>query len=437
MAAFGLSRKCHFLLCVSGFSIFSPSLSSSRVASTGFFSSLKISFQLVFWREWKDGSTICPFPLNKALMKDIIDLFRKVVIQIATPYSIGTGFFLKWPKLIITNGHVVRGNREVVVDGDIFGKQLVRVLYADPKFDLAFLEVPAGVELPEVFLAKGKKVSEGDQIIAIGHPFGFKYTATQGIVSNTMHEFNDIQYIQHDAALNPGNSGGPLVSRDGEVIGVNTFIIRDGNNIGFSLPISYLSETIDEFIQASDRVGVRCSSCSNLVFEGATDNGYCPHCGAKVELPSEAEEYEPVGVSKTVEEMLEKSGHRVQLSRRGPNNWEISQGSARINISYYEKTGLITGDAYLCLLPKSNIKPLYVYLLKQNYVMEGLTFSIKGQDIILSLLIYDRYLNVDTGMELFQHLFERADYYDNILVDRFGALWKTEIDDAKESRTGE
>ena len=129
---------------------------------------------------------------------------------------------------------------------------------------------------------------------------------------------------------------------------------------------------------------------------------------------------------KTIEEMLGQSGHNVQLSRRGPNNWEITQGSAKINISYYEKTGLITGDAYLCLLPKSNIKPLYEYLLRQNYVMDGMTFSIKDQDIILSLLIYDRYLNADTGMELFNHLFEKADHYDNILVEEYGALWKYE-----------
>ena len=125
--------------------------------------------------------------------------------------------------------------------------------------------------------------------------------------------------------------------------------------------------------------------------------------------------------------MLEKAGHNVQLSRRGPNNWEMQKGSAKINISYYEKTGLITGDAYLCLLPQRNIKKLYEYLLRQNYETESLTFSIKEQDIILSLLIYDRYLNVDTGLKLFEHLFERADYYDNILVEEYGALWKYNV----------
>ena len=84
------------------------------------------------------------------------------------------------------------------------------------------------------------------------------------------------------------------------------------------------------------------------------------------------------------------------------------------------------GDASLCLLPKENIKPLYEYLLKQNHEIEGLTFSIKENDIVLSLLIYDRYLNMDTGMKLFQHLFQKADDYDNILVEKYGAIWKNE-----------
>lgn len=359
-------------------------------------------------------------------MKEVIERYRNIVIQIATPYSTGTGFCLKDARLIITNEHVVRGNRRVVVDGGDLNKQLVEVRYVDPKYDLAFLEIPEGIEIPEVQLDDANGVVEGDTVIAIGHPFGLKYTATQGIVSNTMHSLNDLNYIQHDAALNPGNSGGPLINKSGAVIGVNTFVMRDGNSIGFSLPASYLKSTIKEFKAAGNKTGVRCSSCSNLVFEHTVDGSYCPFCGAQVELPAEVEEYEAVGVAKTIEEMLEQVGQNVQLSRRGPNNWEIQEGSAKITISYYEKTGLITGDAYLCLLPKENIKALYEYLLRQNYETESLTFSIKGQDIMLSLLIYDRYLNVDTGLELFKHLFERADYYDNILVEEFGAFWKYE-----------
>lgn len=359
-------------------------------------------------------------------MNDIIDLYRQVVIQIATPYSTGTGFYLKNPNLIVTNEHVIRDNATVVVDGEGFPKQLVKVVYIDPKYDLAFLEAPTESTLPEIKLSAGNTLREGDQVIAIGHPLGLKYSATKGIVSNARHEQNDIFYIQHDAALSPGNSGGPLVDEKGDVVGINTFIMRDGTNIGFSLPVKYLADSIVEFQTAGGKIGTRCSSCSNLVFEDTIDQGYCPHCGAKVQLPTQIETYEPLGVAKTIEEIIEKIGYKVALGRVGPNKWEIQKGSAKINISYYEKTGLITGDAYLCVLPKENIKPLYEYLLRQNYQTESLTFSIREQDIILSLLIFDRYLNVETGFRLFSHLFDKADYYDNILVEQYGALWKSE-----------
>jgi serine protease Do len=368
------------------------------------------------------------FSLLQSVVKEIIELYRSVVIQIATPYSKGTGFYVKSHNVIITNEHVVRGNKEVVIDNSHFKRQLVKVLFIDVNYDLAFLSVPDEVEIPSVNFGKQTSIKEGDTVVAIGHPFGLKYTTTQGIISSTLYQQNDITYIQHDAALNPGNSGGPLLNMDGEIVGVNTFMIRDGKNIGFSLPVNYLEESILAYKSGDGKTGARCVSCSNLVFETGEEIKYCPFCGAKITLPSFEEEYEPVGISKTIEELLVDIGYNVKLSRRGPNNWEVHQGSAKINITYHEKTGLIIGDAFLCNLPKENIGPLYEYLLKQNYQVEGLTFSVnpKGQEIILSLLIYDRYLNLDTGIQLFKHLFEKADHYDDILVDEFGAIWKQE-----------
>lgn len=362
-------------------------------------------------------------------MKEVIELYRNVVVQIATPYSKeGTGFYIKAYNLIVTNEHVVRGNKEVVIDSSQFERQLSTVLFVDAMHDLAFLAAPKATGIPNINLGESTIVKEGDSTVAIGHPFGLEYASTQGIISNTHHIKNDITFFQHDAALNPGNSGGPLLNQKGEVIGVNTFIIRNGENIGFSLPVNYLKETIKSYQKGQGKSGARCLACSNLVFDTGKIQKYCPHCGTKLTLPAYEEAYEPLGVSKTIEELLVATGHDVRISRRGPNNWEIHQGSAKINITYHEKTGLIIGDAFLCNLPKENIGPLYEYLLKQNYLTEGLTFSVnpKGQDIILSLLIYDRYLNVDTGIQLFKHLFEKADHYDDILVDEFGAVWKQE-----------
>ncbi len=358
-------------------------------------------------------------------MEQIVDTYKNVVIQIATPFSTGTGFYLKEPNLIVTNNHVVEGNREVTIESASVSRQMSRVLYNDVKFDLAFLEVPSDAQISEVRLNE-KSLREGERVTAIGHPFGLKYTFTQGIVSNPRHIHNNIDYIQHDAALNPGNSGGPLINTEGEVVGVNTFIIQNGNTIGFSLPSAYLGEAIVAFKNGNGEVGVRCDSCLNLVFESTIENGYCPHCGSKVTLPSTTEDFKAEGVALTVENMLKKLNYDVKLSRRGPNAWEVKQGSAKVNISYYSQNGLITCDAMLCTLPPQNIKAVYEFLLRENYRNEGVTLSVRGQDIILSLLIFDRYLKEEIAEKLLKTLFEKADYYDNILVEQYGAKWRTE-----------
>ncbi len=357
-------------------------------------------------------------------MEDIIDRLKKIVIQIATPYSTGTGFYVSDFDLIITNEHVIRDNKNVIVDGEMIEKQIVDVVYVDTKFDLAFIQAPEGLSEMDNELILDNDLSEGHHVIAIGHPYGLKYTVTRGIISNLRHEQSGISYIQHDAALNPGNSGGPLIDLGGKIIGVNTFIIRDGNNIGFSLPVKYLKETLEAFRGGKHRKGVRCNSCLNIVFEDKVDQGYCPHCGSKITMIKDIMPYEAMGISKIIEEMLDELGFEVELSRRGPKNWEINHGSAKINIAYNVKNGLIICDAFLCELPTDGIKVIYEYLLRQNHNLEGFSFSIKDQDIIISLLIFDQYLNKATGVKLFNQLFEQADHYDNILVEEFGAKWK-------------
>lgn len=361
-------------------------------------------------------------------MQQIIEQYRSIVIQLATPYSTGTGFLLREEGVIVTNYHVVQDNRDVVVEGTAMPRQLAKVVFSDPRYDLAFIAAPAlatnGVQVPVAVLGAARQVAIGDGVVAIGHPFGLKFSATQGIVSSVEHLQDGLPYIQHDAALNPGNSGGPLVNSLGEVIGINTFIVNGGDSMGFSLPVRYLAESLELWRAGGGQVGTRCENCGQAVFERTVEDGYCPNCGAHIQLPSEAEVYEPAGIARTIEEILVKCGHDTRLARRGPNVWELRNGSASINVSYYEPNGLIAGDAILCDLPKTNIQPVYEYLLRQNHEMETLSFSVRSQEIVLSLVIFDRYLTLDTGMKHFRYLFERADFYDNVLVERFGAGWK-------------
>lgn len=356
-------------------------------------------------------------------MKAIIETYKQIVVQIATPHSLGTGFLLPQEGVIITNEHVVRDSREVVIDGEGFDQQLTEVLFLDEKLDIAFLKMPSNLLTDKVELGDSSKVNSGDPVVAVGHPFGLKYSVTKGIVSNPEAMQNDLLFIQHDAALNPGNSGGPLLNDKGQVVGVNTFGMKDGNSIGFSIPIQMISDAHLAFQEAGSYVSCRCFSCSNVVHEKNINKNYCSNCGYTIKLPSKIKQYEAYGMAKTIESMIAACGYTVAITRRGQHNWEILQGSARIKIAYHEDSGIITGDAYLCKLPQKEIIKIYEFILRENLNLDGLTFSAKGQDVILSLLIYDKYFNLDSGKVFFNHLFHKADHYDNILIEKFGAMW--------------
>lgn len=348
-----------------------------------------------------------------------IDRYKQLVVQIATPYSTGTGFYLKDYKLIVTNEHVIRDNKKVVILGSKLKNQTAEVLYVDPYYDLAFISCPE-LNVSSCAFGKRTELNLGDAIIAMGHPFGLDFTATRGIISNLDVDQNGLSYYQHDAALNPGNSGGPLINTKGELVGLNTFVIRNGKNIGYTLPVEYLEEALSIY-NPEQGLAVKCYSCKNISYEQKESGSYCSHCGAQVQYISDIPDYEPQGIQRSIEEVLVALGYDMDLSRKGPNCWEIQKGSAEIAVLYHQKSGLIIGDAFLCKLPEDGFLELYKYLLQQNYDSKGLTLSIKGQYIVISLLLYDQYLQIDTATHLFEQLFLSADHFDNILIEQFGA----------------
>ena len=356
------------------------------------------------------------------LTQDIINLYTPIIIQISTPHGTGTGFYLHDYNLIVTNNHVVQNNNEVVISGKLFQQTLSPVFFNDQKYDLSFIKVPDGLELPEINLS-GHNVSDGDTVIAIGHPYGLNYTATEGIVSKAKRLQNGLNYIQIDAAINPGNSGGPLVDGNGEIIGVNTFIIAGGDNLGFALPCEYLQESLNDYKDHFGKIAIRCPSCTNIVTSENIDDKYCPFCGSKVTLPAQTTdgEYKPTGINAIIENILNELGKDVKLSRRGQYRWEVQEESALIIINY-NSNNFIVGDAYICRLPKNNIAAVYEFLLKENDNIENMTFSVTNQDILISAFIYDRYLIPETGIDIFRNLFQKANFYDDYLIDNYGCL---------------
>ena len=349
----------------------------------------------------------------------ILDKYIENIIQIMTPYGSGTGFIIG--DLIITNSHVVSGLKEVVISAKKVHRRIAKVIYDDPYYDLAF--IPYEEEKPNTPLILTQQiVKDGDATLAIGHPYGLNYTATEGIVSRASRLQDDLEYIQIDAAINPGNSGGPLLNENGEVIGINTFIIQNANNLGFALPYFYINEAIQSFKEVAKVNIIKCPSCKNLISEESIQNDYCPDCGAKLEVAKlRRKGYKPTGATKLLENILTKLSVNVTLARRSQASWRIDEGSARIDINYYDN-GIIIGDSKLCAIPRENIEKTYDYLLEENAKLSYLQFSINENSIYLSYLIVDSSLTENEGRVAFERLIKYSNKYDDVLINRFGAI---------------
>lgn len=353
-------------------------------------------------------------------MKDIIQSYKEYIVQITTPFGSGTGFIMSDKGVIVTNRHVINGSNEVVIKGHNIPKQKVTVIYTDAMNDIALLDYKSENSENPVRLGN-IDVEAGESIIAIGHPLGLEFTATQGIVSKGKRNFNNIDYIQVDAAINPGNSGGPLISDKGEVIGVNTFIYRDGESLGFALPSARLNEILEEYTQRHPERASKCSSCSKISSKAEAVDSYCPNCGHKFEDNEfEYKEYIPGSVQSIIENILIKSGKDPVISRVGQYGWDVEEGSSLTKIDYNSKTRYIYADSILGTLPKNNLADFYQYLLTENMKLSHGSFSIANQNVILSTILFDEDLNEESGTEIFGKLFSIADEYDDILVGKFG-----------------
>jgi serine protease Do len=175
--------------------------------------------------------------------------------QMQEARSLGSGFIISAEGIVVTNNHVIEGAEEIDVYLTDGTRLPATIVGKDDKTDLAVLKVDAGHELPFVEFGDSDKAVVGDWVMAIGNPFGLGGSVTLGIVSARNRDIQSgpyDQFIQTDAAINQGNSGGPLFDMDGKVVGINTAIIARGGSslgIGFAVPVNLARPVIDQLAE--------------------------------------------------------------------------------------------------------------------------------------------------------------------------------------------
>jgi S1-C subfamily serine protease len=227
-------------------------------------------------------NTVAKMPLHTQLIRQVAEKAKEGVVSIyvktATPARVrllpiripglgipvrlpgtglGSGFFIHPSGYLLTNNHVIKDAVDIRVltsDGVDYG---VIIVARDPVFDLALLKVKGSErEFPALSMGDSEAVGVGDLVIAVGNPLGLGHTVTSGIISQTERNLSgvldkdeaarQIRFIQTDTAINPGSSGGPLITLTCAWIGVNTAGVTEAQGIGFAVPSSQVREFLDK-----------------------------------------------------------------------------------------------------------------------------------------------------------------------------------------------
>lgn len=221
--------------------------------------------------EGSSAATVDTTPTNDSALLDaysnavvqVTDRIGPAVVRVDTRAAkgapgqggVGSGIVISPDGLVLTNHHVVGTSRDIrlsTTDGLVTE---ARVLGTDPDTDLALLRADAGSNMTSASLGNSKALRRGQLVIAIGNPLGFESTVTAGVISALGRSIRSVSgrtiedVIQTDAALNPGNSGGPLVSSRGEVIGINTAVIMGAQGICFAVASNTAEFVLSEIVR--------------------------------------------------------------------------------------------------------------------------------------------------------------------------------------------
>tara|TARA_B100001057_G_scaffold407053_1_gene420749 strand:- start:824 stop:2227 length:1404 start_codon:yes stop_codon:yes gene_type:complete len=305
--------------------------------------------------------------------------------------SLGSGFIIKEDGIVITNNHVIANAEDILIRvGDKEYK--AEVLGEDPYMDLAVLKMKTNDKFKPVSFGDSSKSRVGDWVVAIGNPFGLGGTVTSGIISARNRQIGLTRYedfIQTDASINQGNSGGPLFNLKGEVIGVNTAIIAPGQSgsigIGFAIPANAASNVISQLIKFGETkrgwLGVRIQEVTNEIAD--VEKLKKPE-GALVASVGQNSPAAKAGI-KAGDIILEFDGKKINTMKKLPNVVASTEVGKSVELKIWRNKKLISKRLILGRLETSEeFKETKPKIVKKDEEIESLKIAVRevnDQDI--------------------------------------------------------
>ncbi|MCC6643727.1 trypsin-like peptidase domain-containing protein [Candidatus Peregrinibacteria bacterium] len=342
----------------------------------------------------------------------------RAVVKISTAAGSGSGFYLKDRGIIVTNYHVISGFMRVGLETQNKDRFPAKVVFINPTYDLAFLLPEGPLDLPSLTVQSVENIQSMEPVSVLGFPFGMPFTITNGIISSADQLLDGKRYIQTDAAVNPGNSGGPMVNSRGEVIGVTTCKFNNADNVGFAVPANQLLDELNSFAENKEmKYSFKCVSCNHLIFDKIE---YCPNCGMEVDVAKYFAEPQVSPIALFVEKAIEGMQVDPVIARSGQDFWEFHKGSALIRI-FIMRNYYLCATSPLVKLPKDKIEEFYKYILGQPHAPFYL--GINNNLVYLSYRIYLGDMDSVDREQLqrnFSELANKADEIDHLLNEKFG-----------------
>lgn len=341
----------------------------------------------------------------------------KAIFKVNHADGSGSCFYLKKQHVFVTNYHVVKGFQRVAIQDNEKNPYLAQVILVNMANDIALLRAEGDFSsLPDLQLADGDNLMIGNHIKVAGYPLGLPFTVTEGSISSTSQLLDNQYYIQTDAAVNPGNSGGPMLNEQGELIAVTVSKISDADNMGFGIPVSLLKKTLESAdLENLTGYHVLCNSCDSLLDEYKE---YCPSCGNRF-TENHFKEMGLTDLAKFCEEAIRGMGVDPILARIGHEAWRFHVGSSEIRL-------FVHSGVYLCCnspintLPKKELEPLLRYLLGGNVLPYKL--GIMQDQIWIEYSVHTTDIFSDHSEQIkgeLTNLAFQADMLDNFLADTY------------------